>query len=620
LKSHVTAALSAASLVLSVSVAAPPDTAASPANSLEEVIITATRRPEPLTTTLASATVLTRTDIEVRQYASFDRLLADVPGVVISNNGGLGKASSLFIRGAESDHSLVLINGMRAGSATLGTAAIQDIPLELIERVEIVRGPRSSVYGADALGGVVHIFTRRALGGEGLRSELTAGFGSNGTQRASAALGAGSERGDWQLGMSWLESDGTNACRGAGAPVFAGCFTDEPDDDGYRNASVSLRGGIELGAATRLDVFASGTDGRVEFDGSFANSTDLRQLAVGAAVATRFGTDSRLTAQVGRTTDDTDNFSGAAFASRFDTTRDSVSLQWDGKASEWLTLALGADYLRDQVDGTTAYVESSRRAVSVFGQGDITRGAHTFQWGLRYDDNEQFGGETTGSVGWGWALTPQWRFTATAGTAFKAPTFNELYFPGFGNPSLGPESARSYEVSARWRSGEASASLTVYQNDIDDLIGFDANFSPVNIDETQIRGVELVAQASLGGWQLGGSAEWLDPENRAPGANFGKQLPRRAKFNARADIARSFGSWTLGSRAQHQGSRFDNLANTRRLSSFTTLDLRAEWQVSSALRLQARLDNAFDESYETALFYPQPGREWHLTVRYAPGR
>jgi vitamin B12 transporter len=614
------AAFGAASVFLSVSVAAPPDVTASHAASLDEVIITATRRSESLTTTLASASVVTRADIEARQYASFDRLLADVPGVVISNNGGVGKASSLFIRGAESDHSLVLINGRRAGSATLGTVAIQDIPLELIERVEIVRGPRSSAYGADALGGVVQVFTRRGVAGGGLRPELTAGVGSNGTQRASAAVGSRNERGDWQLGLSWMESDGTNSCRGAGAPVFAGCFTNEPDDDGYRNASVSLRGGIELSAATRLDLFGSGTDGRVEYDGSFANSADLRQLAFGAAIATQLGSNSRVTAQVGRTTDDSDNFSRQAFASRFDTSRDSASVQWDGRASEWLMVMLGADYLRDQVDSTTSFVESSRRTVGVFGHGEIMRGAHTVQLGLRHDDNEQFGSETTGSIGWGWSLTPRWRVTATAGTAFKAPTFNELYFPGFGNPALGPESSLSYEVSARWQRGQSSASLTVYQNDIDDLIGFDSNFSPVNIDETQIRGVELVAQTTLAGWQLSGSAEWLDPENRGAGANFGKQLPRRAKSVVRTDVARTFGVWALGVRAQHQGSRFDDLANTRALPSFATVDLRTEWQVTDALRLQARLDNAFDETYETALFYPQPGREWHLTLRYAPSR
>lgn len=620
MKSVAIAALSAASLFVSVSVAAAPRGAASQRDTLEEIIITATRRSESLTTTLASASVVARADIETRQYASFDRLLADMPGVAISNNGGLGKASSLFIRGAESDHNLVLVNGIRWGSTTLGTASLQDIPLELVERVEIVRGPRSSAYGADALGGVVQVFTRRAESGGPLRPELTAGFGSNGTQRASASVGADTGRGHWLAGVSWMESDGTNACRGAGAPVFAGCLTDEPDADGYRNVSVSLRGGVEVGAASRLDVFASGTEGRVEYDGSFANSSDLRQLAFGAALASELRGESRITVQAGRTTDDSENFAAGAFASRFDTSRDTASVQWDGKASDSLAVMLGIDYLRDRVDSTTTYAESSRRTVGVFGQGEFRRGAHTLQLGLRRDDNEQFGGETTSSIGWGWELTPQWRVTATVGTGFKAPTFNELYFPGFGNPALGPESSKSYEASARWRRGQASASITVYENDIDDLIGFDANFAPINIDETRIRGVELVAQATLAGWQLGGSAEWLDPENRGSGSNFGKQLPRRARSIVRADVARALGPVTVGVRAQHQGARFDNLANTRRLDSFTTVDLRAEWQVSDGLRLQVRLDNAFDEDYETALFYPQPGREWHLALRYSPPR
>lgn len=589
-------------------------------DGLEEVVVTASRRPEKLASALVSVSVVSRSDIESRQYGGFDRLLADLPGVTVSNNGGLGKASSLFIRGAESDHNVILVNGLRWGSTTLGTAAIQDIPLELVERVEIVRGPRSSVYGADALGGVVQVFTRRATTGTGPQAAFTAGAGSNGTQRASLGIGSASEQAEWHLALSWLDSDGTNACRGFGAPIFAGCFTNEPDDDGYRNTSASLRGGIQIGSATRLDVFASGTDGHVEYDGSFANSAELRQLILGTALSTQLRNDSRLTVQIGRTADDSENYANGAFSSRFDTSRDSAALQWVGHPSEPLAVIVGVDYLRDKVDSTTSYVESSRRTVGVFGQGEVVRGAHTLQVGIRHDDNEQFGGETTASIGWGWTLSSQWRLTVSGGTGFKAPTFNELYFPGFGNPNLGPERSRSFEASLRWRRDRSSVAVTAYQNSIDDLIGFDASFTPVNIDETRIRGVELIAQVSMDGWQFAGSAEWLDPENRGAGANFGNQLPRRAKSIIRADIARSLGSVTVGARAQYQGERFDNLANTRRLPSFATLDLRAEWRIGDSLRLQARIDNALDREYETAQFYPQPGREVHFLVRYSPVR
>ncbi|MCS6947569.1 MAG: TonB-dependent receptor [Steroidobacteraceae bacterium] len=598
--------------------AAQADAAQAKSKALEEVVVTASRRPESLATTLASVSVVTRADIETRQYATFDRLLNDLPGMAIGNNGGLGKSTSLFIRGAESDHNLVLINGLRWGSATLGLAALQDIPLELIERVEIVRGPRSSLYGADALGGVVQIFTRRAPEGTGLRTELVAGYGSNSTQRASVGFGGGTTRGDWQFGVSWLKSDGTNACRGFGAPIFAGCFTNEPDDDGYRNAALSLRGGFEVGAAARVDLFASGTDGRVEFDGSFSNNAEFRQLALGVALTASVGVNGRFTVQLGRSTDDTENFANRTFSSRFETTRDSASFQWDASLTDAFGFVAGVDYGRDRVDSTTVFAERSRRTVGVYGQGEMRAGAHVIQLGARYDDNEQFGSETTGSVGWGWSFAPNWRLTAAASTGFKAPTFNELYFPGFGNPNLKPETSESLELGVRWSRDSGWLALTIYQNRIDDLIGFGANFIPVNVDEARIRGLELTGQFTLANWQLRGSAEWLDPENRSPGANLGRQLPRRPKEALRADIARRVGAWTFGARALYQGERFDNLSNTRRMSSFVTVDGRIEWQATDSLRLQARVDNAFDREYETALFFPQPGREWHVTVRYQP--
>ncbi|MBU3670990.1 MAG: TonB-dependent receptor [Sinobacteraceae bacterium] len=591
--------------------------AAQPVNALEEVIVTASRRPERLVDTLASASLMDRSTIETRQYATFAQLLADLPGVVVANNGGIGKASSLFIRGAEADHNLVLVNGLRWSSTTLGTAAVQDLPLELIERVEVVRGPRSSLYGADAVGGVVQIFTRRAPDSSSIRWDALAGYGSAQTRNLAINAGASTVRGFWQFGVSSLESDGTNSCRGFGAPIFAGCFTDEPDDDGYRNTSITARGGFEVGARSMLEGFASLTTGRVEFDGSFQNSSKIRQGGVGASLALQRDETHRVTVQAGRTIDESRNFSGSRFVSRFDTARDSASVQADQPITSTLSAIIGADYLRDSVSSTTVYTETSRRNLGVFTELQQTLGTHTVQAGLRYDDNQRYGGKRTASIGWGWKFQPGWHLTATAGSGFKAPSFNELYFPGFSNAALKPENSTSVETSLRWIDNTMSFGITAYENRIDDLIGFDANFSPVNVDETRIRGLELTGATTLGAWHLNGSAEWLTPRNESPGSNRGKLLPRRAKQVARLDLERSLGTVTLGARTQYQGRRYDNLANTRVLNPWFLLDLRAEWAVSSALRVQARLDNALDRRYESASFYAQPGREWHLALRYA---
>ena len=603
---------------IAVLAGAPVDAEEAPRGALDQVIVTASRMPEPLADTLASATVIGRADIETRQFQTLDEVLATAPGVALTNNGGVGKISTLFIRGAEADQNLVLVNGVRVGSTTAGIAAIQDIPLEQIERIEIVRGPRSALYGADALGGVVQVFTREARAGAGWQTNFAAGGGSNDTRRVSAGIGRSDDRSHFQVGASLLETDGTNACQGFGFPVFVGCFTDEPDADAYRNTSGSIRAGVTLGSATEIDAFALLSQGRVEYDGSFGNVADFEQQTLGLSLQQPLGARATLRAQVGRSTDDTENFASGSSVSSFDTTRDSGSLLVDVDVREGLVLSAGVDLLRDRVDSTTGYVEQSRRSTGVFAQSRWTRGAHDLQLGVRRDDDGQFGGRTTGSAAWGWAFAPEWRVTLAAGTGYKAPTFNELYFPGFGNPDLGPETSRSVETSLRWRRGAQRVTLTAYENRVDDLIGFDQNFSPVNIDRTRTRGVELEGAAVLAGWELNGSLEWQDPRNRSAGAFADNILPRRAREVVRADIGRRFGPVRLGTRVQYAGERFDNLANTRPLGGYTTVDLLAEWQVGRDWRLMARGENLFDRDYATAAFYPQPGREWHLTVRYAP--
>jgi vitamin B12 transporter len=607
-------------LMVALGVAGVPWVVAQPARTeVEQVIVTASRAAEPLSQTLASATVIDRASIEARQFQTLDEVLATAPGVALTNNGGVGKLSTLFIRGAEADQNLVLINGVRIGSTTAGIAAIQDIPIEQIERVEIVRGPRSALYGADALGGVVQVFTRGAAAGGAWQPQFSVGSGSNDTHRVAAGIGRRGERGHFQIDASRLETDGTNACQGFGFPVFVGCFTDEPDADGYRNNSGSLRGGLTLGTATELEGFALLSDGRVEYDGSFGNVAEFGQLALGASLRQPLGARTTLRAQLGRATDDTENFSGSARVSTFETTRDSASLLVDVDAGEALTLTTGVDHLRDQVDSSTAYVEAARRSTGVFAQARWTLGAHDLQFGARHDDDQQFGDRATGSIAWGWSFAPDWRVTLSGGTGFKAPTFNELYFPGFGNPDLGPETSRSVETSLRFQRGAQRVALAVFENRVDDLIGFDQNFSPVNIDRTRIRGVELEGAAQLAGWDLSGSLEWQDPTSRS-GAFAGNVLPRRAREVARADIARRVGPVRLATRLMFSGERFDNLANTRRLGSYATVDLLAEWAFASGWRLQARGENVLEREYATAAFFPQPGREWHVTLRYTPAR
>lgn len=611
------------------------DTSAS-LHGIDPVIITATRTARTADETLSSVTVIDRKEIERRQAHSVQDLLRGIPGVDIADSGGRGKATSVFLRGTESDHVLVLIDGVKVGSATLGTTAFQDIPVEQIERLEIVRGPRSSLYGSEAVGGVIQIFTRK--GGGALKSFFSIGGGRYQTYSASAGVSGGGERGRLSASASGIDTQGFNACDGKPSPGGAGCFTTEPDKDGYRNVSGSLRAGYRFDNGLEMDAHAFHAAGTNEFDGSFVNESDSVQQIVGGAA--RFSPVDmwHISLTAGRSRDESDNFKDGASQSRFDTQRDTLSFQNDLSLALDHLLTVGADYQDDRVDGTTAYAVTSRDNTGLFTQYQGALGAHDVQLSLRRDDNEQFGGHNTGGAAWGYALSEGLRLTASYGTAFKAPTFNELYWPysafasnsttyiSRGNPALAPEKSKTTELGLRYQLATASLSLSAYETRMRDLINWattatspsEFTTAPANIDRVRIRGIEAVFATRLAGWDVHTGLTLLDPKNRSSG-NKGNVLPRRTQQSLRFDADRRFGQYHFGATLLAAGKRYDDLANTRSLSGYATLDMRAEYSLAKDWRLQARIENLFDKDYETAAFYNQPGRGLYLTLRYQAG-
>ncbi|MDQ3205678.1 MAG: TonB-dependent vitamin B12 receptor [Pseudomonadota bacterium] len=599
-----------------------PDTARaqSPeARDLDEIIVTATRTAISADEVLAPVQVIDRDAIVRSQARSLPELLRGRAGIVMSNQGGPGKLTTLFLRGAESDHVLVLVDGVRMGSSTSGLVSFQDLPLALIDRVEIVRGPRSSLYGADAIGGVIQIFTRRDRGGVTPRGSVT--VGSNDRREASAGIGGGSERGWFGVDAAYLRTDGIDACNVAmPTPFSGGCFIQEPepDLDGYRSRSVSARGGVELADAFTVQAHALRAEGESDYDGDFTNRSETVQQVVGARAT--WAASERLQVQLaaGRNHDASDNFIDGRFNGYFATDRDSASLQADLDLARDQVLTLGLDWLRDAVDSTTSYNRTSRgnRAAFVQYLGDF--GRQSLQAALRHDDNDQFGDATTGNVAWGLELAGGWRVSAGYGTAFKAPTFNELYFPGFGNPALQPEESETWEAGLAWRGENTEWRLDAFDTRADNLIAYDASlFLPNNIERARLRGAELGLQTQVSQWALDASVSLLDTENQV-GFNAGNELPRRANHSARLDLDRSFGAFRFGLTGLAEGDRYDNVSNTRRIDGYAILDLRAELALAPAWTLQTRLANVFDRDYETSSFYNQPGREWLLTLRYAP--
>ncbi len=595
-------------LSLSVFLAAPVAVAAEDPLT---IVVTASRYAETVDHSLAPVSVIRREDIERSNATTLPEILTTVPGVVISRNGGAGQNTSLFLRGTESDQVLVLIDGVKAGSATLGTTPFQDIPLAQVEKVEVVRGPRSSLYGSEAIGGVVHIFTRR--GGDGLEPSFSIGGGTHDTAEVAAGVSGGGDRGWYSVHASSYTTEGFNVCRGS---FDAGCFTVEPDDDGYDNTALSLRGGGRVGENLVLDAALLDSASETEFDGSFQNNSETRTRVGHVKGSLSIGESWSSSLLLARSTDESENFLDDAFASRFETNRDQLSWQNDialGKSE----IVVGVDYTDDEVESDTPFAVDSRDNTGVFASFRSAVAGLDYEFSLRNDDNEQFGSETTGGIAVGRNLVDTLRATFSYGTAFKAPTFNELYFPDFGNPDLAAETAESYDIGLSGGSGSRYWSVNLFHTVIENLIAYDPTaFAPANIGEAEINGVELATTLHLGEWRLEAALTLQDPEDTGGSANDGNQLPRRAKEILHFAADRDYGRWSLGASVHSQGDSFDDPGNLTELDGFTVVNLRGAVSVHRNWELGLQVNNVLDEEYETAAFYRQDGLNVMATLRY----
>ena len=611
-----------AALPLALVCALPLAAHADDAKDLDGVVVTATRTPVTADAALAAVEVIDRAEIDASSARSLPELLRGRAGITLVNQGGLGKLSTLFLRGTESDHTLFLIDGVRVGSPTSGLTMLQDLPLAQIERIEIVRGPRSSLYGADAIGGVIQIFTRRG-DGEGARGRARIAAGSHGLREASAGLDLRGARGGVGIDVAHQRTDGINACTGFYDPdtwAGAGCFIvpgTHLDRDGYRNRSAALRADFAPSEAWQLDARASRAEGHNDYDGDYQDNSDIVQQTVGGSVRWTPSKAVRLKLTAGRNTDDSDNYLGQAFANRYTTTRDSASLQGDVAVAEGQLLTAGIDWLRDAATVVDPWAPFARRRGNraAFAQYQGRFGAQDLQLSLRRDDNDQFGGHTTGGLAWGMDVAAGWRVTASHATAFKAPTFNELYYPGYSNPLLRPETSRSSELSLAREGDGWHLQANAYQTRVRDLIAYDAALGmPGNVEDARIRGLELTGAAALGEWNLRGQLGWLDARN----LESGKRLARRPPRSARLDLDRDAGAWGFGLSAIAEAARWDDVANTQRVGGYATLDARVSWGFAPAWTLQANAVNLLDRRYQTSAWYPQPGREFTLSLRWQP--
>ncbi|MBP3973029.1 TonB-dependent vitamin B12 receptor [Pseudoxanthomonas spadix] len=602
------------------------------ATVLEQVTVTATRTQVALQDSLVPVQVISREEIDRSQASSLTDLLAGRAGIGFSNQGGPGKNTTLNIRGTESDKVLVLLDGVRIGSASAGLAAFQDLPVAQIERIEIVRGPRSSLYGSEAIGGVIQIFTR--TGGQGLTTHAQAGFGSHDLRNHSAGFSYRGARGWLSANAGYQQTDGINACRGtagnAEAPFGAGCYVDQPDRDGYRNTSIGVRGGINVTDTLSLEGNFLNADSRNQYDGSAfgGNEADNLQRVAGGTLRWTPSDAFTLTVQAGRAEDQSDNDYADAdagtrsYVSTFDTRRDTASAQADYSFAPGQIVTLGGDWQDDQVTSNTPFDVDSRDNTGVFAEYQGRLGAHSLQASVRNDDNEQFGSHATGSLGYGFGFGNGFRFTASAGTGFKAPTFNDLYYPGgFGNPDLKPEKSKSLNLGLAQYGQGWNWTFNAYETRIEDLIGYDTAFNLVNVDKARIRGAELTGFMTLHGLVINAQISHTDPRNDSDGSiNHDNWLARRARDTARLDLDYAIGDFRLGLTGNGYGHRYDDAANTARLAGYGTLDVRLEYALSGDWTLQAKAANVFDKDYQTIQWYNQPGREYTVSIRWQARR
>ncbi|MGE6793202.1 TonB-dependent receptor domain-containing protein [Pseudomonas guineae] len=600
-------------LALAVAVALTPLAAHADPLEPQPLIVTSGRHAEPIQQATAATTVFTRQDIERLQVRSVAELLERVPGVSVSRTGGAGSQTGLFVRGTSTAQTLVLVDGQRIAAAPSGTSSLEFLSPEQIERVEVVRGARSALYGSDAIGGVVQIFTRQGSG-DGLKPYVRLGAGSNQTFERSLGVSGGDAYTRFNLGAALDETQGIDATRDD--------FGANGDDDAYRNKSLTLNLSHRFNDDLKVGFSALDQRGQAEFEDLFSTSlptTDFRLSSLSSYIDANFSEAWNSRLEIGHSEDkrDTGNDQPQASADSFysfNTYRDSANWVNTLTLSERNQVLLGVDWYEDRLRSDTDFVEDSRWNQAAFIQHRYSAEYFSTELGLRHDKNQQFGSENS----WNAALTVPFNndndLILSYSEGFRAPTFNDLYYPDFcfggfcsasANPELKPETSKSYEAQWRSRYSETGAlELSLYRIDLQDAIVLDQNFIPQNVQTARINGVEAALKQELYGWQGNLALALIDPRDR----DTGHTLARRAKRTLSLDLDRPFGDFAVGASWRAVSGRYDDADNNRELGGYGLLSLRGKWQATEEVAFDLKLNNLFDQDFAEATYSTKNGR------------
>jgi vitamin B12 transporter len=615
------------------------------ADTTPAVVVTATRIATRTTDLLSDVSTLERADIERAGSARLADLLGTLPGVQFSSSGGPGATGFLSLRGANSTHTLILIDGQRVSSATAGTTAIEHLPLEQVERIEVLRGPAASLYGSDAIGGVIQIFTRR---GEGAPAPtLFLGAGRYGTTVGAAGYGGRSGATSFHVQLGQERSAGYSdikEARGGSYDMF------NADRDGYdnRNLNANLTQRVSADLTVGADYLYS--RGAKHFDSTSCSSSFpwpctpdfdsrlVQTLDSGSAHADyRISPLWQTALRVGQSRDRMTNWQFDPVGSivsqpQYDTRQDQVAWQNDFTLPVGKLLA-ALEWRKVHVDSTQTLIanDQTTRAAVLGYQGWF--GNHSLQASARHDDISGLGGHATGSFAYGYRVAAHWTARAAIGTAYHAPTFNDLYWPldlvSFyqGNPALKPEQARSRELGLAYDGDGVSAGATLYHNKVGNLIDYVPGTAPTyigtmgNVGQATIKGASFQYARKLGAWDAKAAYDVL----AARDDSTGNTLQRRAPRTGSVELRRNFDRYDLGVQWKGIASRFNDRANSQTLGGYGLVSVDAGYRIDKDWSVQAKLANLFDKDYVAVRStltpyndYAVAGRSLFVGLRYTP--
>lgn len=550
---------------------------------LEELIVSATRFEQKLNSTLSTAHVITAADIERQQAADLESVLRRVPGISTRNSGGRGSSSGLFIRGKSSSQVLVLIDGVRSASATTGATAIASIPVESIERIEIVMGPLSGIYGADAAGGVIQIFTKK--GEKGLHANLNGAYRSYQT----TDLGINVRGGNDVVGVSASVQDERNG----GFDHIIDPLEGNPDHDEYEERSANVRLDIKLSDSADFRASYLLSDNRTDFDSAFGTPTsvyvsDGKQTVASVGVSWQANERLFLDASYGKNKDE---LVTPAFASDITTDRDTYTLLAQLAVGAKMSFSGGVDYYEENVITLDDFPETARDNTGVFAQWQYNGDLASASINLRNDDNSAYGENTTGGASIGLKVSSALEVVLSYGESFRAPSFNELYFPFYGNPSVLPEELKTFELSLRGNIADIDWRVSAYDTDANNLIAYDFNtFLAGNVSEAEMQGVELELQGQHLGWDWRLGLDYLDAYNSISNS----YLNDRARLSGIVELARKFGAFDVLLDWEFEHGRHDGGMT---LGGRGLLGLAVSYELVPGLLLKVSGDNLLDKNY-----------------------